>query len=403
MLNASEVRGPVAIIVMPSSFSREVTSSRMTRISGWAAIGGLVKNPNVLDRSASGSSSGTGAAVAASLAAAGVGTETDGSITSPAAVNGIVGIKPTVGLVSRTHVVPISHNQDTPGPMARSVADVAALLTAMAGSDPADPATAAADSHKRDYVAALAGATLRGKRLGVLRFATGQLPEVDALFDRALATLRAGGAEILELKDYKPDPDLGNLEFAVLIADLKADLNAYLATTPPAVQARTLADVIAFDRAHPRELALFGQEFFEQAEATKGLDDPAYVAALAKAKRLAGADGIDKLLADNHLDALIGPSDGPASRIDVAAGDHLVSGGISTLPAIAGYPHLTVPMGQVDGLPVGISFVGPAWSEDRLLALGEPFERAAHARRPPQYVPSLEATQRVRALLAPER
>jgi len=361
-----------------------------------------VKNPNVLDRSPSGSSSGTGAAIAASLAAAGIGTETDGSITSPSSVNGIVGIKPTLGLVSRTLVVPISHNQDTPGPMGRTVADVAALLTAIAGSDAADPATKDADAHKTDYVAALAGATLKGKRLGVLRFTTGNVPEVDALFEAALAVLRAQGAEVVELPDYKPPSSLGDDELAVLLTDLKVDLNGYLALTPPWVVTRTLAEVIAFNRETPRELTLFGQDLFERAEATKGLDDPAYVKALKAAKQAAGPDGIDKLIAEHHLDALVGESDGPASRIDVLTGDH-ISGSASQLPAIAGYPHLTVPMGYVRGMPVGISFIGQAWTEAQLLALGAAYERATHARKPPAYIPSIEDLRSTNEELWPKR
>ena len=389
-----------AIVLGKTNLSEWANIRSTHSISGWSAIGGLVKNPYVLDRTPSGSSSGTAAAVAASLAAAGVGTETDGSVVSPSSVNGIVGIKPTVGLVSRTHVVPISHSQDTPGAMGRSVADVAALLTVMAGSDPADPATREADQHKRDYVAALAGASLQGKRLGVLRFATGALPAVDALFEGALSVLRAHGAEIVDLKDYKPDPTLGDAELVVLLTELKVDLNAYLASTPSAVMTRTLADVIAFDLGYPRELSLFNQDLFEQAEATKGLEDPAYVKARETSKRQAGADGIDALVSTNRLDALIAPSDGPASRVDVLTGDHL-TGSTSMLPAVAGYPHVTVPMGYVSGLPVGLSFIGAAWTEDRLLALAAAYERATHHRRPPGYLPSLEATSGVADRLAP--
>lgn len=271
----------------------------------------------------------------------------------------------------------------------------------LAGSDPADPATRDADAHKRDYVAALRGATLRGKRLGVLRFATGMLPAVDALFDNALGVLKAQGAEIVELKDYKPDPTLGDRELVVLLTELKVDLNTYLASSPANIPARSLAGVIAFDRAHERELSLFNQDLFEQSEATKGLSAPAYIKARATSKQQAGPDGIDKLVAEHHLDALIAPSDGPASRVDVITGDHIV-GVASQLPAIAGYPHLTVPMGFVDGLPVGISFIGRAWTEAQLLALGAAYESATHHRQPPTYIPSLEATPAIRQLLEPE-
>ena len=389
-----------AVILGKTNLSEWANIRSGSSISGWSAVGGLVKNPYVLDRSPCGSSSGTGTAIAASLAAAGVGTETDGSVVCPSAMAALAGLKPTLGLVSRTHVVPISHSQDTPGPMARSVEDAAILLTAMAGSDPADPATAQADAHRHDYAAALAGASLKGKRLGVLSFATGLTPESDALFAAAVARLKAEGAEVIELKDYKPPEGLGEDETTVLMTELKADLNAYLATTPLTVKTRTLADVIAFNKATARELVLFGQETFETAEATKGLDDPAYVKARADALKAAGADGIDKLIADNHLDALIAPTYGPASRIDVVDGD-AISGRSSRLAAIAGYPHLTVPMGQARGLPVGLSFIGPAWSEDRLLALGAAFERSAKARTAPTYQPSVETTADVEAAMRP--
>jgi amidase len=389
-----------AVILGKTNLSEWANIRSDHSISGWSGVGGLVKNPYALDRNACGSSSGTGAAIAASLAAVGVGTETDGSVTCPSAFGALAGLKPTVGLVSRTHVVPISHSQDTPGPMGRSVADVAILLAGMTGSDPADPATAAADSHKTDYLAALKGASLKGKRLGVLTFATGVLPGVDAEFAKALVTLKAQGAEIVELKDYKPPTSLGDDELAVMMTELKADLNAYLATTPAAVKTRTLAQVIAFNAATPRETALFGQQLFEKAETTKGLDDPAYLKARADSLRAAGADGIDKLLADNHLDALIAPSYGPPYRVDVATGDHDL-GGSSTLPAVAGYPHLTVPMGQSFGLPVGISFIGPAWSEAKILALGYAFEQATHARRPPTYAKSVESQPEIGAAFAP--
>ena len=371
-------------------------------ISGWSAVGGLVRNPYVLDRNACGSSSGTGAAVSASLAAVGVGTETDGSVTCPSAVNGLVGLKPTVGLVSRTHIVPISHSQDTAGPMGRSVADVAALLTAMAGSDPQDRATAEADARKADYVAALKGATLKGARLGVLRYASDVQPEEAAVFDRALAALRAAGAEIVEIKDYKPSEQMGADEFTVLKVELKADLNGYLATTNAAqVKTRTLADVIAFNAAHPRETTLFGQETFEEAERTKGLQDPAYLKARADSLRAAGADGIDRLLAHYKVDALIAPTTGPSWKSDVADGDHVEGEGATSLAAIAGYPHLTVPMGYVKELPVGLSFITGPWREATLLRLGAAFEAAIHARHAPRFIPSLETLPAYGPLLAP--
>ena len=380
-----------AVILGKTNLSEWANFRSENSISGWSAVGGLVKNPYALDRSVGGSSSGTGAAIAASLAAAGVGTETDGSVTAPSSFCGLVGLKPTLGLVSRTGVVPIAHSQDTAGPMCRNVADAALLLSAMAGSDAADASTSQADARRADYVGGLAGATLKGKRLGVARYACARLISgVGAVFADALDLLRREGAELVELADYRPPEGLGRQEHAVLLHEFKADLNAYLATTPSRVRARTLAELIAFNRATPRELALFGQDLFEAAEATTGLDHPDYLAARAGALAAAGAGGIDKLAAEYRLDALIAPSYGPAWRIDLGAGDH-GSGRISGLPAIAGYPHLTVPMGQVRGLPVGLSFVGRAWTDAALLALGHAFERAAAARRPPAYLPTLEA------------
>ena len=395
-----------AVILGKTNLSEWANIRSGRSISGWSAVGGLVRNPYALDRNACGSSSGTGAAIAASLGAVGVGTETDGSVTCPSAINGLVGLKPTVGLVSRTHIVPISHSQDTAGPMGRSVADVALLLTAMAGPDSADAATAKAPvlAHPIDYAQALKGASLKGARIGVLRYAADVQPDEQTLFEAALATLRAGGAEVVEIKDYKPPRSLGGQEFAVLLTELKADLDAYLATTDPArVKTRTLAEVIAFDREHPRELALFGQETFEQAQATKGLADADYLKARAASLKAAGADGIDKLLAADRLDALVCPTTGPAWRSDVADGDHVEGEGATNLAAIAGYPHLTVPMGLVKGLPVGLSFFGPAWSEAKLLAIGAAYEAASHARRAPRYLPSLETSAEIAPLLAPEK
>jgi amidase len=389
-----------AVILGKTNLS-EWANIRSTRsISGWSAVGGLVKNPYVLDRSPSGSSSGTGAAIAASLAAAGVGTETNGSVIAPASVNGLVGLKPTLGLVSRTHIVPISSHQDTAGPMGRSVEDVAVLLTAMAGADSDDPATAAADDHACDYAAGLLAASLKGRRLGVLGYASELSADVDAVFAAAMATLRAQGAEVVSPVEYKRPPELTTKSRAALMRELKSDLNAYLATTPAVVKARTLSDLIAFNRLNGRETVLFGQEYFELADATKGIEDPSWLEARQTAQRLAGPDGIDRMIADNRLDALIAPTTGPASRIDFATGDH-TNGRSSGLPAIAGYPHLTVPMGQVQGLPVGLSFIGPAWSELLLLGLGYAFEQAAQARKPPTYIASLETTPKAERAVAP--
>ena len=393
-----------AVILGKTNLSEWANIRSNASISGWSAVGGLVKNPNVLNRNACGSSSGTGAAIAASLGAVGVGTETDGSVTCPSSVNGLVGLKPTVGLVSRTYIVPISHSQDTAGPMGRTVADVAALLSAMAGSDPADRATAEADAHRTDYLAALSGASLKGRRLGVLRYASQRRADEARLFDAALAALRAAGAEIVEIKDFRPPRTLGGQEFQVLLTELKADLNTYLASTDPRrVKTRTLAEVIAFNRASPRELALFPQETFEAAEKTRGLADADYLKARAASLKAAAADGIDKLLAADRLDALVWPTLGPAWLADAATGDHFDGEGATNLAAIAGYPHLTVPMGRYRNLPLGFSFIGPAWSEAKLLQMGAAFEAAVQGRRPPRYLPAVETTPEMAALLAPER
>ena len=390
-----------AIILGKTNLSEWANIRSAHSISGWSAIGGLVKNPYVLDRDACGSSSGSGAAVAASLAAGVVGTETDGSLVCPGSLNGIVSLKPTVGLVSRTHVIPISHSQDTPGPMGRSVADVAALLAAMAGSDAADGATHDANLHRTDYLAAIAHATLNGSRIGVAHSDSTPATDEDRLFDHAIAAMKKAGAILVPIKFTPPDPkSSGDAELLELETELKADLNAYLATTPPAVRTRTLAEVIAFDNAHPRETALFGQDIFLAAEKTKGLSDPAYLKARALLLRISRADGLDHILGSYKIDALVMPTDEPAWRVDVIKGDN-DSSNTSFLPAVAGYPHLTVPMGYIRDLPVGISFIGRAWSEAKLLVLGAAFESLTHARHAPMYISSEEGTPAVNAAVAP--
>ena len=386
----AHLRAAGAIILGKTNLSEWANIRSNHSISGWSATGGQARNPYDPRRSTCGSSAGSGAAAAASFAAAAVGTETDGSITCPSAVNGLVGFKPTVGLVSRTHVVPISHSQDTPGPMARSVRDAALLLGAMAGSDAADPATARADQLGQDFTRTLAPDALKGVRIGVMRFAAGFHPETDTVFERALATLRAAGATLVEIKAPPPaTAGVGEKEQLVLSTELKADMASYLASTDPAkVPSRTLADLIAFNKAHAaQEMALFGQDFFEDAETTKGLADPAYRTAAAQARRSAGPEGIDRMLADNKVTALVAPTLGPAWLIDPVLKDNFVGGGAGGLAAVAGYPHLTVPMGQVDGLPVGLSIVGTAWDDARVLAYGYAFEQASHARRAPALPP----------------
>lgn len=348
--------------------------------SGWSAVGGQTRNPHAIDRNPCGSSSGSGAAVAAGMAWAAIGTETDGSITCPASANGIVAFKPTVGLVSRTHVIPISASQDTAGPMARSVADAALLLGAIAGSDKADPATAEADARKLDYVAGLAAASLSGKRIGVLRRQVGSHAEIKRLFDAALADLKAAGAVLVEV-EYQPDGAMFRDESLVLRYELKRDLNAYLASVPGPIPVHSLSDVIAFNSAHAdTELRWFGQETFEAANL---LDDAAaYQTARTNALRLAGPEGIDRLLRENNVTVLIAPTEGPAWPIDLVTGDHFISTGAGSVAAIAGAPHLTVPMGAVHGLPVGLSFIGARWDDKRVLEAGAAYERARTAEVP---------------------
>ena len=335
--------------------------------SGWSAVGGLVVNPLNPQRTACGSSSGSGAAIAAHLAPLAVGTETDGSVTCPASVAGIVGLKPTVGLISGEGIVPISHTQDTAGPMAPTVQDTALLLTAMMESPE--------KGQKINYAAGLKRDALKGVRLGVARFINGFSPQTDQAFNASLELLKAQGAVLVEIDKFDFEK-LGEMELLILLTELKADLNAYLATAPAGVKTRTLADVIAFNKATPPEMVWFGQELFEQAEATGGLKDPKYLEALKKAHELAGPNGVDKLLREHQVVALLAPTYGPAWMIDLINGDR---GGIASstqLPAVAGYPHLTVPMGDVEGMPVGLSFIGAALSEQTLLSLGYSFEQA---------------------------
>lgn len=381
----ARLRAAGVVILGKANLSEWANIRSEDSLSGWSAIGGQARNPYDLARSACGSSSGSAVAVAAGLAAAAVGTETDGSVTCPAAINGLVGLKPTVGLVSRTFIVPISESQDTAGPMTRTVTDAANMLTVMAGSDPKDVATIEADARRSDYAAGLKPDALKGARIGVMRYAAGFHKETDLVFEQALATLKAQGAILVEVPEFPKRRELGAAELTVLLTELKVGLNAYLASTDPnKVTTRTLADVIAFNIAHAdREMPLFGQELFEQAQKTGGLADPAYIKARDDARRLAGPEGIDALLAKYEVTALVGPTLGPSWLIDPVLKDRYVGGGAGNAAAVAGYPHLTAPMGQVGGLPVGLSFVGPKWSEARLLGYGFAYEQASKARRAP--------------------
>lgn len=375
----ARLRAAGAVILGKTNLSEWANIRSGNSTSGWSAVGGLTKNPHKLDRNACGSSSGSGAAMAAMLAAGAVGTETDGSITCPASINGVVGFKPTVGLVSRRFVVPISHSQDTAGPMTLTVRDAALMLTAMAGSDPGDSATVEADARKSDFAAALSKDGLKGKRIGLV-----ETKGVDpALIAAAQARLQAAGAIIVPLPINRADyAALGEAEFKTLLAELKADLATYLQSLPPQVKVRTLADVIAFNKDYAdAELRYFDQGIFDMAEKEAGLDDAAYREALAKAQRMSRVEGLDKLFRMHKLDLIVGQTNGPAWVSTLGKGDAFAPPSMSQLPAVAGYPHLTVPMGAIDGLPVGLSFIGLQWQDAKVLSAGYAFEQAGPALR----------------------
>ncbi|HJQ20283.1 MAG TPA: amidase [Gemmatimonadaceae bacterium] len=386
---ARRLREAGAVIIGKTNLS-EWANFRSTRsVSGWSGRGRQTHNPYVLDRNPCGSSSGTGAAVSANFAAVGVGTETDGSVVCPSAANGLVGIKPTVGLVSRAGIVPISHTQDTAGAMCRSVADAATLLGALAGVDPDDAATAAARGHLRgDYRGFLTTDGLKGARIGVSRNYFGFSDRVDAIMNDAIAAMKDAGAVIVDPANFVTKGKFDDAEFDVLLYEFKADLNAYLAKSSS--KYRTLADLIAFNNAHrDDEMPYFGQEIFEQAQKKGPLTDRAYRLALAKCRRMSRAEGIDALVAKYRLDAFVTPTGGPAWTTDLLNGDHF-TGGSSTPAAVAGYPSITVPAGYIHGLPVGISFTGTAWSEPTLIRLAYAYEQATKVRRAPQFLPTAD-------------
>jgi amidase len=362
--------------------------------SGWSGRGGQCRNPYALDRNASGSSSGSGSAAAASLCAVAIGTETDGSITSPSNNCGLVGVKPTLGLVSRSGVIPIAHSQDTAGPMARTVTDAAILLTALAGFDPADPATKSLkDRRPADYAGPLDAKRLEGLRIGVPRKKLfGQSPHADALVEAALGDLKRLGAVIVDPADIATAGETDESEFEVLLYEFKADLNAYLAALGSRTRYRTLADLIRFNEENrDREMPYFGQEIFEKAEAKGPLTEKAYLDALAKDLRLSRKEGIDRTMDEHRLDALVAPTSGPATLIDLVNGDY-GPGGSTSLPAIAGYPDITLPCGFAFGLPVGMSIFGRPWSEPTLLSIAFAYEQATKHRRPPKFLPTVDLT-----------
>jgi amidase len=359
--------------------------------SGWSGRGGQTKNPYALDRNPCGSSSGSGAAASSNFCAVAVGTETDGSIVCPSSSNSLVGIKPTVGLVSRAGIIPISHSQDTAGPMARTVADAATLLGVLAGIDARDPATAASRGKAQaDYTRFLTATSLRGARIGVARKYFGFNDRVDKLMTDAIDAMKREGATIVDPADIATGSQLDAAELQVLLFEFKAGLNKYLTGRGTQPGARTLAELIKFnDDNRAKEMPYFGQELFHQAQEKGDLTTKAYLDARNKNHRLSRALGIDAVMQKFRLDAFIAPTGGPPWTTDVVNGDHF-TGGFSTLSAVAGYPHITVPAGYVQGLPVGISFFGAAYSEPRLITLAYSFEQATRLRRPPKFLPHAE-------------
>ncbi|MBA2259268.1 MAG: amidase [Acidobacteria bacterium] len=386
----SRLRVAGAVILGKTNLSEWANFRSTKSASGWSARGGQVRNPYVLDRNACGSSSGTGAAIAANLGAIGVGTETDGSIVCPSNASALVGLKPTVGLVSRSGIIPISHTQDTAGPMTRTVADAAALLTAMTGADPRDTATARAPRAAVDYSKALNANALKGARIGVPRARFfGYSPSADRLANAAIATLKAQGAVIVDPADIPTAARLDECEFDILLYEFKDGLNAYLKQLGPKAKVRSLDDLIAFnEREKDREMPFFGQEIFLMAQKKGALTSPAYRKALAGCSRMSRTQGIDAVMTKHRLDALVAPTGSPAWPIDLVNGDHFL-GASSTPAAVAGYPNITVPAGFAYGLPVGISFIGVPWSEAKLLSLAYAYEQATKHRRPPEFLPTL--------------
>ncbi|MBN1250409.1 MAG: amidase [Anaerolineae bacterium] len=386
-----KLREAGAVILGKTNLSEWANARSPHSVSGWSSRGGQTRNPYALDRNPCGSSSGSAVAVAANLCSVAIGTETDGSIICPSQTNGIVGIKPTVGSVSRTGIIPISHSQDTAGPMARTVADAAILLGALTGVDPEDPATEGShDRAQTDYTQYLDPDGLQGARIGVARDWFGFDPRVDAVMETCIATMRDLGATIIDPAHISTAKKLGKTEVEVLRYEFKADLNAYLARLGSEAPVHTMAEIVAFNEAHKETvMPYFGQESMLEAQAKGPLTDAAYLEALATSRRLARDEGIDAALAAHGLAALIAPSGGPAWLTDWVTGDHH-GGGSSSHAAVAGYPNITVPAGHLFGLPVGISFFAGAYQEPILIRLAYALEQAIQARRPPQFLPSVD-------------
>ena len=375
----AKLKAEGAIILGKTNLSQWANFRSNDSVSGWSALGGQTRNPHSLDRTPCGSSSGSGAAVAAQFASLAIGTETNGSIICPTAMNGIVGVKPTVGLLSRTHIVPISVTQDTAGPMTRSIEDAALMLSVMAGSDPMDAYTKEADSRKKDYLSEL-GKTLKGKRLGVFKAVQGDHPEIIEAFENAQQIMEGYGVELVMIEEFDTPEGFWGKALDLLLIEFKHELNAYLANSAKAVTTRTLADVMKFNESNQRELAIFDQSLFAQAEAKNGYDDD--YKEIKEFLRLATQDeGIDRLLTEYKVDAIMMPSQTPAFLIDPVYGDSFPGGfaGAGWLAAIAGYPQVSVPMGDMKGLPINLSFMGGAWDEALLMNLAYHYEKANKA------------------------
>jgi amidase len=387
---AQKLRAAGAVILAKTNLSEWANIRSSHSVSGWSGRGGLTRNPYALDRNPCGSSSGTGAGISASLAAVGIGTETDGSIVCPSSSNGLAGIKPTVGLVSRSGIIPISHSQDGAGPMCRTVRDAAILLGALTGVDADDSATAAsAGKSQTDYAQYCDPNGLKGARIGVARKYFGFSETVDALMEQSLGVLKQQGATLIDPADIETLGKFDESELLVFMYELKADLNAYLARLGPGAPVHTLQEIIEFnERNRQKEMPFFGQDLFVKSQAKGPLTEKEYVDALAKNHQLARAEGIDALMDKHHLDAIVAPTGGPAWVTDLVNGDH-VGGGSSNAAAVAGYPNINVTAGFLSGLPVGISFFGRAWSEPTLIKLAYSFEQATKARQAPKFLPTI--------------